>query len=237
MCILNCWFADYRCIRTFNCVTRSRYFVFNRFGHRVFCSTMVESRISMRASSWSTPVSLLDFVKKKKSMEKSNFHRKSYLKIVLDSNYYILIVQLSQRDPIILKFRTQSKKPHRAVIEISHPPCLSIEAKAGMNNRGWAHFWGQDHVCTRRRPRSFLIDRKSSISQEVGVISRLFSLSLSLHVQRDPDVSIFASLPLGKPPRLVEIRDRFARGTKDGRAHLCRFPFTFYRWKEFIVYR
>lgn len=100
---------------------------------------------------------------------------------MLDSNYYILIVQLSQRDPIILKFRTQSKKPHRAVIEISHPPCLSIEAKAGMNNRGWARFWGQDHVCTRRRPRSFLIDRKSSTSQEVGVISRLFSLSLSLY--------------------------------------------------------
>lgn len=67
---------------------------------------MVESRISMRASSWSTPVSLLDFVKKKKS----NFQhrRKSHLKIVLDSNYYILIVQLSQKDPIILKFRTQS---------------------------------------------------------------------------------------------------------------------------------
>lgn len=69
---------------------------------------MVESRISMRASSWSTPVSLLDFVKKKKSIEKSNFRQKSHLKIVLDSNYYILIVQLSQRDPIILKFRTQS---------------------------------------------------------------------------------------------------------------------------------
>lgn len=64
---------------------------------------MVESRISMRASSWSTPVSLLDFVKKKKSIEKSNFQhrRKSHLKIVLDSNYYILIVQLSQRDPIV----------------------------------------------------------------------------------------------------------------------------------------
>lgn len=69
---------------------------------------MVESRISMRASSWSTPVSLLDFVKKKKSIEKSNFRQKSHLKIVLDSNYYILIVQLNQRDPIILKFRTQS---------------------------------------------------------------------------------------------------------------------------------
>lgn len=66
------------------------------------------------------------------------------------------------------------------LLKISHPPCLSIEAEAGTNNRGWARFWGQDHVSTRRRPRSFLIDRNSSIaSQEVGIISRLFPLSFS----------------------------------------------------------
>lgn len=87
---------------------------------------------------------------------------------------------------------------------------------------------------------SSIISDRSKVVNFAGswrYLTPLFSLSLSLHVQRDPDVSIFASLPLGKPPRLVEIRDRFARGTKDGRAHLCRFPFTFYRWKEFIVYR
>lgn len=200
---------------------------------------MVESRISMRASSWSTPVSLLDFVKKKKS----NFQhrRKSHLKIVLDSNYYILIVQLSQRDPIILKFRTQSnfrknltalllkflirhvcpsKRKLAWTIEDGH---ISEDRTTFARDVVLDHFWSIE---------SRQLRRKLALSH-----ASFLSLSLSLHVQRDPDVSIFASLPLGKPPRLVEIRDRFARGTKDGRAHLCRFPFTFYRWKEFIVYR
>lgn len=199
---------------------------------------MVESRISMRASSWSTPVSLFDFVKKK-----SNFQhrRKSHLKIVLDSNYYILIVQLSQRDPIILKFRTQSnfrknltalllkflirhvcpsKRKLAWTIEDGH---ISEDRTTFARDVVLDHFWS---IESRQLRRKLALSHASSLS-----------LSLSLHVQRDPDVSIFASLPLGKPPRLVEIRDRFARGTKDGRAHLCRFPFTFYRWKEFIVYR
>lgn len=200
---------------------------------------MVESRISMRASSWSTPVSLLDFVKKKKSIEKSNFRQKSHLKIVLDSNYYILIVQLNQRDPIILKFRTQSnfqknltalllkflirhvcpsKRKLAWTIEDGH---ISEDRTTFARDVVLDHFWSIESRQLRRKL----------------ALSHASSLSLSLHVQRDPDVSIFASLPLGKPPRLVEIRDRFARGTKDGRAHLCRFPFTFYRWKEFIVYR
>lgn len=115
------------------------------------------------------------------------------------------------------------------LLKISRPPCLSIEAEAGTNNRGWARFWGQDHVSTRRRPRSFLIDRNSSIaSQEVGIISRLFPPSLSLSLYARNGISIFASsknhLDLSKSA-IVSPAEREMR--------LCRFPFTFYRRKEF----
>ena len=74
--------------------------------------------------------------------------------------------------------------------------------------------------------RSKLVDRFAGSWHYLTPLPSL-SLSLSVRAQRDLDFRVFE-----EPPRLVEIRDRFARGTRD-----ALVPVSFYLLSSERIYR
>ena len=207
MCILNCWFADYRCIRTFNCVTRSRYFVFNRFGHRVFCSTI--GGIAYKYASIVSLDSRFFFLFREKKKKKKKKNQAFNVENLILKPVKLLYSNRPIESKRSLEFRTQLKK------NLAAPCYLKFLVR---------------HVCPSKRKLARTIEDghvsedRTTFPRDV-VLDHFWSIETRRSLRRKLALSHASSLPLSLSLCTRATGSRFSRLRRT--TSTCRNPRSF----------